>query len=373
MSVNIPDYIPAFTAMTFNLNGAVTDPARKLRWVHDTFVRTGKADIILFQELHFGSLTHLRKAFWPYRGELKGLSMNPNANTRGVVAWIPGDSSLTGLVETVTTDTVEGRWALMRINSKNEHIHLLNIYAPSKSVAHRELFYGDMKVRFNDYSNLIIAGDFNFVSRAIDFLGVNGPREPTPHPIAEEWLDELEVIDTFAHELPDAVVSTFRHRDENLMCWKRLDRFYAHYSMLEKISHVDSLSCPDISDHDPVMIHYGETELPQQGAKVLYSMSRSLIKQLGIPDSKVRLYTEKVLKGCAEFDSVDPNTNWDTCKWALIKYFQQCDKQNAQRARDKKNRAFKLAKWGDQQDLPDSLAKFKSAFEVRQEGERLLN
>ena len=127
MSVNIPDYIPAFTAMTFNLNGAVTDPAKKLRWIYDNFVKPGKVDIIMFQELHFGSLTHLRKAFWPYRGELKGLSMNPNANTRGVVAWVPGDSSLTGLVETVITDREEGRWALMKINSKNEHFHLLNL------------------------------------------------------------------------------------------------------------------------------------------------------------------------------------------------------------------------------------------------------
>ena len=57
MTVNIPDNIPAFTVMTFNLNGDVTDPARKLKWVYQNFVRNGKADIILFQELHFGDLT----------------------------------------------------------------------------------------------------------------------------------------------------------------------------------------------------------------------------------------------------------------------------------------------------------------------------
>ena len=111
MSVNIPDNIPAFTALTFNLNGAVTDPARKLKHIFNEHVREGckgaKADILLFQETRFGDITDLRKAFWPYRGELRGLSLNSGIKTRGVVAWIPGDSVLAGLVECIETDTVK--------------------------------------------------------------------------------------------------------------------------------------------------------------------------------------------------------------------------------------------------------------------------
>jgi hypothetical protein len=118
MPVNIPENLPAFTVLSFNLNGAVTDPGRKLKWVYQNFVKEGKADIYLFQEPHFGSITDVRRAFWPYRGELKGLSINPNGNTRGVIAWVPADSVLAGLVETVSTDTEEGRWALMKIKSK---------------------------------------------------------------------------------------------------------------------------------------------------------------------------------------------------------------------------------------------------------------
>ena len=165
MSVNTPNSIPAFTALTFNLNGAVCDPARKLKWIFNEFVKPGaahKADILLFQELHFVSITDVRKAFWPYRGELKGLSLNPLGKTRGVIAWVPADSALAGLVETVSTDTVEGRWALMKINSKAESLHILNMYAPSKSVAARESFFESLGDRFSNYSNLIVAGDWNF-------------------------------------------------------------------------------------------------------------------------------------------------------------------------------------------------------------------
>ena len=99
MSVNIPDNIPAFTVLSFNLNGAVSNPHEKLKYIFDEHVREGcksaKADLLLFQETRFATILDLRKAFWPYRGELKGLSMyTGGGKSRGVIAWIPGDSVL---------------------------------------------------------------------------------------------------------------------------------------------------------------------------------------------------------------------------------------------------------------------------------------
>ena len=374
MSVNIPNKIPAFTVFSFNLNGALSNPARKLKWVYENFVRNGKADLLLFQEPHFGSLTDVRKAFWPYRGELKGLSMNPQGNSRGVIAWVPSDSVLAGLVSTVTTDTEQGRWALMKISAKSEFIHILNIYAPSKSVAARESFFDSLKDRFTVYSNLIAAGDWNFVSRPIDNLNLNGPHPPDPHPKSEEWLEDLELIDTFAHELPDSVVTTFRHRNTALHCWKRLDRFYSHFTLLDSITHIDSISCPHISDHDPVLIRVGEVELPELEARVVFRMSRSLIKQLGIEGSKVHTYTVNTLATYANLVPSDPrddnpNYRWDTCKGHLIAYYLECDKRRGQRLRDKKDRAVRLSKWGDYTDLPADLAQYTDAFAVRQAGE----
>ena len=77
MAVNIPTDIPAFTALSFNLNGAVSDPDRKLKWIFNNFVKNKKVDIILFQEVRFSNLADVRRAFWKYRGVLRGLSMNP--------------------------------------------------------------------------------------------------------------------------------------------------------------------------------------------------------------------------------------------------------------------------------------------------------
>ena len=70
MAVNLPLNIPAYNVMSFNLNGAISDIGRKLKWIYNTFVKTGLADIVLFQELHWKDLADMHKAFWPYRGVL---------------------------------------------------------------------------------------------------------------------------------------------------------------------------------------------------------------------------------------------------------------------------------------------------------------
>ena len=80
MAVNIPTNIPAFTALSVNLNGAVSDPDRKLKWIFNNFVKNKKVDIILFQEVRFSNLADVRRAFWQYRGVLRGLSMNPDGS-----------------------------------------------------------------------------------------------------------------------------------------------------------------------------------------------------------------------------------------------------------------------------------------------------
>ena len=74
-TVNTPTNIPAFTALSFNLNGAVSDPNRKLKWIYNNFVRNKKVDILLFQEIRFNNMTDVRRAFWPYTGVLRGLSI----------------------------------------------------------------------------------------------------------------------------------------------------------------------------------------------------------------------------------------------------------------------------------------------------------
>ena len=200
--------------------------------------------------------------------------MNPGGTSRGVIAWIPGDSRLKGLVDDVASDP-EGRWSLIRISAGPEIIHLLNIYAPAKDTTTRESFFMDLGDKFTGYQNLIVAGDWNFVSRDVDNLNINGPHTPDPHPVAEAWLDNLELVDTLAYEFPNSIITTFRHRNAALCCWKRLDRFYAHVTILDSISHLPSLSCPHISDHDPVLMRYGG-QPPPPAAHPVYRMSSAL-------------------------------------------------------------------------------------------------
>jgi hypothetical protein len=150
---------------------------------------------------------------------------------------------------------------------------------------------------------------------------------------------------------------------------------YAHFTLLDKISHIDSLSCPHVSDHDPVLMRYGESDSPEYFSKVIFRMSRSLIKQLGIVGSKVHKYTLETLAKFAHLDPPNsdddnPNFRWDCCKSQLMAFYMECDKRNGQRLRDKKANAVKLSKWGDADELPDSMSQFEDAFAARQAGER---
>jgi hypothetical protein len=123
-------------------------------------------------------------------------------------------------------------------------------------------------------------------------------------------------------------------------------------------------------------MRYGGLSSPPV-AHAVYRMSNALIKQLGRQDSKVYKTTCDTLHKYACMLSspptdLDPNQIWDACKCDLISYFMTCDQRDAQRRRDKHDRAVKLANWGDHTELPTSLRAFRDAFEVRQRGEQLL-
>ena len=101
-------------------------------------------------------------------GRIMGLS-TANTRSKGVVTWIPKTSPIFNLISDVKR-SLSGRWALMKIEAPHQIIHLLNIYAPSDSKSSREEFFSYFQEDFEDYSNLIISGDWNFVESDLDIV-----------------------------------------------------------------------------------------------------------------------------------------------------------------------------------------------------------
>ena len=46
----------------------------------------------------------------------------------------------------------------------------------------RESFFRKIRHDFEEYENLIMCGDWNFVTESLDQLGPDGPTEPEYHP-----------------------------------------------------------------------------------------------------------------------------------------------------------------------------------------------
>ena len=142
-------------------------------------------------------------------------------------------------------------------------------------------------------------GDWNYAPEAKDRVGLNGMVVPAAQPAAEGLLGaDLGLVDLFRFTYPDAVATTFRHR--NKLTWSRLDRWYVNYDVLDKAEVLDTVSAAGISDHDAVGFRYGAPEESIERELSMYRMSFSFIRQLGIVDSRVRKDVEDVLRSARE-------------------------------------------------------------------------
>ena len=103
----------------------------------------------------------------------------------------------------------------MEIRAQEESQQLLNVYAPSSSVQARETLFNGLEGKFDGCPNLLAVGDWNYAPEAKDRVGLNGMVVPAPQPAVEGLLGaDLGLVDLFRFTYPDAVATTFRHRNK---------------------------------------------------------------------------------------------------------------------------------------------------------------
>ena len=199
--------------------------------------------------------------------------------------------------------------------------------------------------------------DWNYAPSHLDKVTLTGHVNPQPHPKAGEFFEEADLVDLFRYTWPEEVTMTFRHRNTALG-WARLDRWYVQPDMLDHTEPLDMVAAAGVSDHDAVGIAYGTFDAPVDRKYRPYTMSRSLIHQLGRKGSTVRVRTEEILEEAHEdmvTYGVQPAAAWDRCKACLLALYKQSDERHAQRMRDKMKNAIDLLKFGSNQDHnPDS-------------------
>ena len=373
--------IPHFTQYSININGLIAPDIRekKLALIQQ-FIKENKPDLIHFQETHFQSLGEAKAAFRRFGGEILGVT-NASRRSRGVLTLVPPGSSVSGLIEEIDTDPY-ARWAYMRIATNLQSINIVNMYAPSASKAERERFFDQLADQFRD-EDLIMVGDWNFISDQMDRVRIQGPvaqdqlaEDPNqapiePHPVSEAFLRERDLIDVFRYSYPDKLETSFRHRSGCV--WKRLDRFYVQPALLDDCSVLPTISSPALSDHDFIGMSYLQPIKGEAPSEPFYRMSRYLIYLLGIKHSKFRKKIEDIISTHWEYANnprykhsyPTASSAYDAMKLCIKHTAISYDSNRKRRKAQIRKKASELVKFIDSSEspLPEQLAKKREAEE----------
>ena len=249
--------IPPYTQFSLNIRGLVDNKSRepKLRWIK-WLIQTYKPDMVHFQESHFYNMSALMSAMRRFGGKVVGVSLAPcKGSYCGVFTLIPPESVLLNLVEEHSVSK-DGRYAMIKIKSDHQVLHILNIYAPASGKQAREVFFGDLNQSpIMQESSIIAVGDWNFTTDRLDRINNHGYVDPEPHPIASGFLDSFELIDIFRYRDEESVEMTHSVPSEGR--WARLDRWYAQPDLLDDTMVLPTLSAAGVSDHDVIRLQYG--------------------------------------------------------------------------------------------------------------------
>ena len=279
--------IPHFVQYSLNIKGLSSKKSRqnKMAWVNAHIRSIKNLGIIHFQETKFKNLQEAKRCFRGMKGKVIGASFHPDRRKNGVVSWVPKCSPKHDMIEEVEV-AGDGRWAVMRISSNLESLHIANGYLPSSSELARKIFMQSIKPNI-DLSDLIIVGDWNFCSSALDKFDVNGSVEPTKHPLIEEILDELDLEDVYRYYYEEEKEITFIHENKN--SFARLDRFYAQTHLLDLVAPMPTILGAVVSDHSAVGMTFRTPEVSDKIEEGHYRISRVLLKLITSEKLKVHL------------------------------------------------------------------------------------
>ena len=305
---------------------------KKTKWLK-TLINQYKPDMIHIQETKCASDQYTWSSFRSL-GTLLGISTSGSASA-GLVTILPKGSVLTDIATNVVVDS-SGRFAIMKLETTLEIIHVANIYMPADSKAARENFSRtlDNKYNLSQIQPLMVVGDWNFVEEDIDKVSSVNP-EAVPHPVTQELLDSAELVDIFRYCNPDEQVVTFRHTSAEYRA--RLDRFYVSTDLLEDLSPLPTLaSALAMSDHDPIGLQYKQPFQRDKPKDTYYRMSHALIQQLADESSSFRSFVDQEVEYLYDYIRVQKPSEFNILlQWDELKNTIRLEAQ----ARDKKVRA----------------------------------
>lgn len=214
--------------------------------------RKYRPDFIFIQETNID--THYKSRKYTSDIGLKEGWFSLGNECRGVAIFLVSDRFK---VVHAFNDT-RGRIVIIRVESGNQTFTLANIYAPAKSAEKQDFYENLIDILNNNYreDTLIIGGDFNYITSALDkqtTLAVGPPSRKTFPNL--NFLEEIErnfnLVDAYRTLEPMGRDTTMVHRSYPVST--RLDRVYApNHFYISRVSHLEETL--EYTDHKAVLV-----------------------------------------------------------------------------------------------------------------------
>lgn len=211
-----------------------------------TYLKKQKSDIALLQETRLSDTEHLKlKRDWVGKIYFSSHSQNK----KGTAILI--NKNLPFILEHEEKDS-EGRFILITGSILEQHITILNIYAPNNDSPQ---FMSQMILMFNHHCNGLgfLAGDFNCrMNASLDKSSSANISNPKSSAVLKNVCIDTGLVDIWRHLNPKVRDYTFYSHPHN--SYSRLDYFFIPKNFLQSVQ----TCCIDpivLSDHAPVHLY----------------------------------------------------------------------------------------------------------------------
>jgi hypothetical protein len=155
---------------------------------------------------------------------------------------------------------MEGRCLVVNIEHHSERFRLVNVYCPTRP-KERVDFLLNLRNHLYGATNIILAGDFNFVENlSLDKVGGNLAVGDTGLREIKILKDDFALVEVFRHLFPSAAEVTWG----NNLVFSRLDRFYVSRACLSQVQSIEH-QYSTFSDHKLVRLVFRTPDEPQHG------------------------------------------------------------------------------------------------------------
>lgn len=213
--------------ITLNTNGLRLSSKRRALFLK---LRKTKGDLILLQEIHS---TLNDETVWLTEWGGKGIFCHGRSNSRGICILLQRDTNLS--IDRIIRDD-DGRSLILQLSREDEHLSLVNLYAPVTSEPNNQLAFLNNIQRILsglEIQNLIIGGDLNVQMDSAHTMTT--PTHHTTMPTRDDYLshihallEEYDLVDVWKRKNPNSNQGTF-HRN---MYSSRLDYIFAPSHLL---------------------------------------------------------------------------------------------------------------------------------------------